>query len=94
MSNYTPKRTQRLEQQQRLSDTSTEAVPESSRDVLQVSHSTGTSSSSSLSLSTPVVASGLGSWVATRSTGLLLDVEGTTATSVAQSVGLVVLLTE
>lgn len=76
------------------SGTRLETVLESSSDVLQVSHSTGTSSVSSLSLLAPVVRSGLSRWVTTRSTGLLLNVEGTTTTSVTQSVGLVVTLTE
>ena len=71
-----------------------ETVLESPGDMLQVSHSTSTNSSSSLGLSTPVVRSSLSRRVATRSTGLLLDVERTTTTSVAQSVGLVVTLTE
>ena len=78
----------------RLGDTSLEAVLESSRHVLQVAHSAATGSSSSLGLSTPVVGSHLGSWVTARSAGLLLDVERTLTTSVAQSVRLVVTLTE
>ena len=41
----------------RLGDTGLETVLESSRNVLQVSHSTGTSGSSSLSLQSPVVGS-------------------------------------
>lgn len=76
------------------SSTRLETVLESSGDVLQVSHSTGTGSVSSLGLLTPVVRSSLSSWVTTASTGLLLNVEGTTTTSVTQSVGLVVTLTE
>lgn len=76
------------------SSTGLETVLESSGNVLQVSHSTGTGSVSSLSLLTPVVRSSLSSWVTTGRTGLLLNVEGTTTTSVTQSVGLVVTLTE
>lgn len=71
-----------------------ETVLEFSWNGLQVSHSTGTGGSSSLSLGSPVVGSNLGSWVTARSTGLLLDVEGTLTTSVTQSVRLVVTLTE
>lgn len=78
----------------RSGSASLETVLESSGDVLQVSHSTSTNGVSSLSLGTPVVRSSLSRRVATRGTGLLLDVEGTTTTSVAQSVGLVVTLTE
>lgn len=70
-----------------------ETVVESSGHVLQVSHSTGTGSSSSLSLQSPVVRSHLGSWVATRSTGFLLSVERTTAASLTQNVRLSVSLT-
>lgn len=70
-----------------------EAVVESSGDVLQVRHSTGTGSSSSLSLQSPVVRSQLSSWVTARSTGLLLSVERTTTTSLTQNVRLVVSLT-
>lgn len=77
-----------------LSNTGLETVLSSSSNVLQVLHTTGTGSSSSLSLQSPVVGSQLSSWVTTRSTGLLLDVERTTTTSVTQSVGLVVTLTE
>lgn len=69
-----------------------EAVLESSGHVLQVSHSAGTSGSSSLSLQCPVVRSQFGSWVAARSTGLLLRMERTTSTSLAQNVRLVVSL--
>lgn len=70
-----------------------EAVVESSGDVLQVGHSAGTGGSSSLSLHGPVVGSHLGRWVSARSTGLLLSVERTTATSLAQNVRLSVSLT-
>lgn len=70
-----------------------ETVVESSADVLQVGHSTGTGSSSSLSLLGPVVRSHLRRWVATRSTSLLLGVQRTTTASVANDVRLVVSLT-
>jgi hypothetical protein len=77
-----------------LSNTRLETVLSSSSNVLQVLHTTSTGGVSSLSLQSPVVRSQLSSWVTTRSTGLLLDVERTTTTSVTQSVGLVVTLTE
>ena len=76
-----------------LGNTSLEVVLESSGNVLEVSHTTGTGSSSSLSLQSPVVGSQLGSWVTTRSTSLLLDVERTLTASVTQGVGLVVTFT-
>mgnify|MGYP007113948859 CR=1 FL=1 len=69
-----------------------ETVVESSRHVLQVRHSAGTGSSSSLGLQSPVVGSHLGSRVTARRTGLLLSVERTTATSLTQNVRLVVSL--
>lgn len=71
-----------------------ETVLEFSVNSLQVSHSTGTGGLSSLSLSTPVERSGLSGWVATSRTGLLLNMERTTTTSVTQSVGLVMTLTK
>lgn len=77
----------------RLSFTRLETVLESSGNVLEVSHSTGTGSSSSLGLESPVVRSHFSSWVTTRSTSLLLDVERTLTTSVTQDVGLVVTFT-
>ena len=76
------------------SGTRLETVLESSSDVLQVSHSTGTSSVSSLCLGSPVVRSSLSGWVTTRGTGLLLNMERTTTTSVTQGVRFVVTLTE
>lgn len=74
-------------------DGSLEAVVESSGNVLQVGHSTGTGSSSSLSLLGPVVRSHLGVRVAARSTLSLSGVQSTTSTSLAQDVRLVVSLT-
>lgn len=49
---------------------------------------------SSLGLLTPVVRTGLSGRVATGSTGVLLDVKRATTTSLAESVRLVVTLTE
>lgn len=66
----------------RFSNTGLEIVFESSRNVFQVRHSTGTSSSSSFSFKSPVVRSHFSGWVATRSTGVFLDVERTLTTSV------------
>lgn len=77
-----------------LRRTSLETVLESSGDVLQVLHSTSTSGLSSLGLSTPVERSSLSRRVATGSTSLLLHVERTTTTSLTQSVGFVMTLTE
>lgn len=76
-----------------LGNTGLEAILESSRNVLQVSHSAGTGCSSSLSLGSPVERSHLGGGVSARGTSLLLRVERALATSVAQDVGLVVTLT-
>ena len=76
------------------SGTRLETVLESSRDMLQISHSTGTGSSSSLGLSGPVERSSLSSWITTGGTGLLLNMERTTTTSVTQSMRFVMTLTE
>lgn len=76
-----------------LGDTSLEVVLESSGNMLEVCHSAGTGSSSSLRLGGPVEGSHLGGGVATRRTGLFLGVERTLATSLAQDVRLVVTLT-
>lgn len=65
-----------------FSNTGLEVVLESSWNVLQVSHSTGTGCSSSLSFQSPVVWSHFSSWVSTWWTSLFLDVEWTTTTSV------------
>lgn len=65
-----------------FSNTGLEVVLESSWNVLQVSHSTGTGCSSSLSFQSPVVWSHFSSWVSTWWTCLFLDVEWTTTTSV------------
>lgn len=72
----------------------TEAVVESSGDVLEVLHAAGTGGLSSLGLLGPVVFPGLSSWVSARCTSVLLDVEGSTTTTTAQDVRLVVAFTE
>jgi hypothetical protein len=71
-----------------------EAVLELSGDVLQVAHAAGTGGLPSLQLVAPVVLAGLGGRVAARSALMLLDVQRTTTASSAQSVRLVVALTE
>lgn len=78
----------------RFSNTGLEPVFEFSGDVFQVSHSTGTSGSSSFSFSTPVVRSHFSSWVSTRSTGLFLTMERSFTTSFTQSVRFVVFFTK
>lgn len=77
-----------------LSGTGSETVLESSRNVLQVSLTTGSSGLASGNLETPVESSGLSGRVSAAGAGLLLAVEGSSSASLAQSVRLVVSLTE
>jgi len=71
-----------------------EAVPESTVDDLQVAHAAGPGGAAADGLDRPVVGSLLGSGVAARGTGVLLDVVGGASTAPAQGVGLVVALAE
>lgn len=71
-----------------------ETILESSGNSLEVSLSASTGSVSSLGLASPVERSSLSSRVSTGSTGLLLNVEGSSTASNARSVGLVLFLTE
>lgn len=73
-----------------LGGTDTELVVESSSNVLEILHAAGTGGLSSLGLLGPVVLPGLSSWVSARSTSVLLDMEGSTATTTAQNVRFVV----
>jgi hypothetical protein len=77
-----------------LGNASLEAVLEPAGNVLQVAHAAGTSRLSALHLVTPVVLAGLGGRVAARGALVLLDVHGAATASSAQSVRLVVTLTE
>lgn len=59
-----------------------------------MTHATGTGGLSSLGLLTPVVLTDLGCWVTASRTCVLLDVEGSATAASAQSVRLVVALSE
>lgn len=71
-----------------------ESVLESAGDILEVAHAASTDSLSALGLLAPVVLSGLSGGISAGRAGVLLDVKRTTSTSSAQSVRLVVTLSE
>jgi len=71
-----------------------EAVLEAPRDVLEVAHAAGAGGLPALGLLTPVELAGLGSGEAARRALVLLDVQRAATASTAQSVRLVVALTE
>ena len=71
-----------------------ETVLETTRDIAEVTETTSSGGLSALGLLGPLVLSGLSSWVSARGASVLLDVERTTTAASAQSVRLVVSLTE
>lgn len=77
-----------------LGGTGLEAVKEAAVDIAQGAHAAGAGGLAALGLLTPVELAGLGSRVAAVGTSRLLDVERPLATTTAQSVRLVVALSE